>query len=325
MKNLNKLMILGMLSSAFLNAQEITLKNNQVIKAPIIKESDEKIFVDLGYKVLEIPRNEISVMKKVDEIKKDSDPNITKDSAVKKMGIFTFSESQKPEMTVESCVKSVQDAVVLVSSPVGLGSGFFINEEGFLVTNSHVIQGQTKISITLYIKKEDRIETVIINKVKIIAVNSYRDLALLQIEREESIKDLKITFVPFANFASISNGQSVFAVGNPLGLKRTVSQGIISTTNRNLEGQTQLYIQTDTPINPGNSGGPLFNKKGEVIGVNTLGVPYANSLGFAIPSKYVIDFLQNYDSFAYDKNNPNNGYHYFEFPEFVAKIKRDDL
>ena len=110
-----------------------------------------------------------------------------------------------------------------------------------------------------------------------------------------------------------------------MGLKRTVSQGIISSTNRNLEGQTQLYIQTDAPINPGNSGGPLFNKRCEVIGVNTLGVSFAQGLGFAIPSKYVIDFLQNYESFAYDKNNPNNGYHYFSFPEFKVKINKDDL
>lgn len=324
MKKLNKLILISLLSSVLLNAEEITLKNNQVIKGPIIKDNPEKVFVDLGYSILEIPRAEITSIKKDDELKKEAIA-ADKDNSVKKVGIYTISESQKPEMTVETAVKAVQDAVVLVKSPVGLGSGFFINEEGFLLTNSHVIQGQTKISITLYIKKEDRIETVVINKVKIIAVNSYRDLALLQIEREDSIKTLKINYVPFANFSTINNGQSVFAVGNPLGLKRTVSQGIISTTNRNLEGQTQLYIQTDTPINPGNSGGPLFNKKGEVIGVNTLGVPYANSLGFAIPSKYVIDFLQNYDSFAYDKNNPNNGYHYFEFPEFKLKINKEDL
>lgn len=324
MKKLNKLILISLLSSVFLNAEEITLKNNQVIKGPIIKDNPEKVFVDLGYSILEIPRTEITSIKKDDELKKEAIA-ANNDNNVKKVGIYTISESQKPEMTVETAVKSVQDAVVLVKSPVGLGSGFFINEEGFLLTNSHVIQGQTKISITLYIKKEDRIETVVINKVKIIAVNSYRDLALLQIEREDSIKTLKINYVPFANFSTINNGQSVFAVGNPLGLKRTVSQGIISTTNRNLEGQTQLYIQTDTPINPGNSGGPLFNKKGEVIGVNTLGVPYANSLGFAIPCKYVIDFLQNYDSFAYDKNNPNNGYHYFEFPEFKLKINKEDL
>lgn len=326
MKNLNKFLMLSFLGLNFLVADEITLKNNQVIKAPIIKENIDKIFVDFGFKVLDIPRSEISSIKKEEEIKQNKADDQNKDPSLKKQGFFTISQSTKEERPVEECIKQVQDAVVLVSSPVGLGSGFFINDEGFIITNSHVIQGQSKISITLYVQKQDRIETVILNKVKIIAVNSYRDLALLQIDRtEDEAKNLKISFVPIANFDNIKNGQEVFAVGNPLGLKRTVSQGIISTTNRNLQGQTQLYIQTDAAINPGNSGGPLFNKRCEVIGVNTLGVSQANGLGFAIPSKYVIDFIQNYESFAYDKNNPNNGTQYFEFPEFTVKINKEDL
>lgn len=318
--------MLSFLGLNFLVADEITLKNNQVIKAPIIKENIDKIFVDFGFKVLDIPRSEISSIKKEEELKLNKTVDQNNDPSLKKQGIFTISQSVKEERPVEECLKKVQDAVVLVSSPVGLGSGFFINDEGFIITNSHVIQGQSKISITLYVQKLDRIETVVLNKVKIIAVNSYRDLALLQIDKtEDEAKDLKIAYVPIANFDNIKNGQEVFAVGNPLGLKRTVSQGIISTTNRNLQGQTQLYIQTDAAINPGNSGGPLFNKRCEVIGVNTLGVSQANGLGFAIPSKYLIDFIQNYESFAYDKNNPNNGTQYFEFPEFTVKINKEDL
>jgi len=325
MKNLNKFLALFFLGVNLIVADEITLKNNQVIKAPIIKENIDKIFVDFGFKVIDIPRSEISAIKKDEELKTDK-PGEQNDPTFKKQGIYTLSESTKEERPVEECLKKVQDAVVLVSSPVGLGSGFFINDEGFLITNAHVIQGQSKISITLYVQKQDRIETVVLNKVKIVAVNSYRDLALLQIDKtEEEAKNLKIVFVPIANFDNIKTGQEVFAVGNPLGLKRTVSQGIISTTNRNLAGQTQLYIQTDAAINPGNSGGPLFNKRCEVIGVNTLGVSFANGLGFAIPSKYLIDFIQNYESFAYDKNNPNNGNHYFEFPEFDLKVIKEDL
>ena len=87
---------------------------------------------------------------------------------------------------------------------------------------------------------------------------------------------------------------------------------MISTTQRNFEGIT--YIQTDTQINPGNSGGPLFNDKGEVIGVTNMKIPLGEGLNFAIPARYVRDFLRNREAFAYDKNNPNSGYSYNEPP-----------
>lgn len=112
----------------------------------------------------------------------------------------------------------------------------------------------------------------------------------------------------------MNSGDSVFAVGNPLGLERTVTQGIVSNRSRNLEGQ--LYIQTDTAINPGNSGGPLFNQRGEVIGVTSRGTraDMADNLGFAIPVAYVRDFVRHREAFAFDKTNPNSGYRYLDPP-----------
>ena len=107
-------------------------------------------------------------------------------------------------------------------------------------------------------------------------------------------------------------GQPVFAIGNPLGLERTLTQGVISTTQRNFDGLT--YIQTDTPINPGNSGGPLFNSRGEVIGITNMGILGGEALGFAIPARYVKDFIQNREAFAYDKDNPNSGHNYHRPP-----------
>ena len=109
-------------------------------------------------------------------------------------------------------------------------------------------------------------------------------------------------------------GDGVFAVGNPLGLERSVSQGIVSTRSRNIEGQ--LYLQTDAAINPGNSGGPLFNLRGEVIGVTSLKAraDMADNLGFAIPVSYVKDFLRNREAFSFDKTNPNTGYRYLDPP-----------
>jgi len=102
----------------------------------------------------------------------------------------------------------------------------------------------------------------------------------------------------------------VFAIGNPLGLTRTVSQGIVSTTNRDFEGQ--LYVQTTADINPGNSGGPLFNLAGEVIGVTSMGYVFYGGLNFAIPADTVKAFIDNWDAFAYREDNPNAGFRYLQ-------------
>src|SRR5581483_11602565 len=112
----------------------------------------------------------------------------------------------------------------------------------------------------------------------------------------------------------VNVGDGVFAVGNPLGLERSVSQGIVSNRHRNIEGQ--VYLQTDAAINPGNSGGPLFNLRGEVVGVTSLGArkDIAESLGFAIPISYVKDFIRNREAFSFDKANPNTGYRYLDPP-----------
>ena len=107
-------------------------------------------------------------------------------------------------------------------------------------------------------------------------------------------------------------GDGVFAVGNPLGLERSVSQGILSTRNRNFEGL--VYLQTDAAINPGNSGGPLFNLRGEVVGVTNMKATQGDNLGFAIPITYVKDFLRNREAFSFDKDNPNTGYRYLDPP-----------
>jgi serine protease Do len=107
-------------------------------------------------------------------------------------------------------------------------------------------------------------------------------------------------------------GERVFAIGSPLGLERTVTEGILSTKTRQIAGT--LYLQTNAQINPGNSGGPLFNLRGEVIGVTTLKIPFGEGLGFAIPVEAVKYFLNHRDAFAYDNDNPSNAYRYLEPP-----------
>jgi serine protease Do len=138
-------------------------------------------------------------------------------------------------------------------------------------------------------------------------------------------RDLKLNHVVLGNEDDVNAGDQVFAVGNPLGLERTVTQGIISNRSRSLQGQ--LYLQTDTAINPGNSGGPLFNGRGEVIGVTSRGfaAAYADNLGFAIPIYYVKEFLHHREAFAFDKASPNSGYRYLDPPRRKLATQPDGL
>ncbi len=120
-----------------------------------------------------------------------------------------------------------------------------------------------------------------IRDVKILALNPYFDLALLEIPAQEG---LSFQPVYIADDDSHREGDTVFAIGSPLGLERSVSEGIVSTRNRNMDGI--VYIQTTAQINPGNSGGPLFNSRGQVVGVINMKLTFGEGLGFAIPISY---------------------------------------
>jgi serine protease Do len=138
------------------------------------------------------------------------------------------------------------------------------------------------------------------------AFNPFVDLALLKIEEAEQ----PFKSVVLGHIDQLAVGQTCFAIGNPLGLTRSVSQGIVSSTNRDYDGR--LYIQTTTDINPGNSGGPLFNLRGEVIGVTSMGYLFLGGLNFAIPVDVVQRFIENWDAFAFNEDNPNAGFRYLQ-------------
>ena len=168
-----------------------------------------------------------------------------------------------------------------------LGSGFIIDEKGIVVTNNHVIQGAEDIVVRVKGDKDF--------KAKVLGADSGMDLAVLQIESDEKFKPVK-----FGNSNNARIGDWVIAIGNPFGLGGTVTAGIISARNRSIGlSRYEDFIQTDASINQGNSGGPLFNMKGEVVGINTaiLGQSGSIGIGFAIPSnsaRRVIDQLIKY-------------------------------
>ncbi len=175
-----------------------------------------------------------------------------------------------------------------------LGSGFIINaEQGLVMTNNHVVSHATEVLVTLMDKK--------VYPAKIIGLDPKLDLALLKIYDNKRKVPAGLKQVPFGNSDQVRIAEPVFAVGNPFSLQHTVTTGIISAKNRTIGiGPFDNFLQTDASINPGNSGGPLFNFKGEVIGINTAifsRTGQSGGLGFAIPSneaKSVISDLVRY-------------------------------
>ncbi|WP_408636193.1 DegQ family serine endoprotease [Primorskyibacter aestuariivivens] len=169
-----------------------------------------------------------------------------------------------------------------------LGSGFVISEDGFVVTNNHVIEGADEILIEFFEGGE--------LPAKVIGTDPNTDIALLKVEAEEPL-----AFVSFGDSDTARVGDWVMAMGNPLGQGFSVSAGIVSARNRALSGSYDDYIQTDAAINRGNSGGPLFNMDGEVVGVNTAILsPNGGSIGigFSMASNVVIRVVDQLKEFG---------------------------
>jgi len=164
----------------------------------------------------------------------------------------------------------------------GIGSGIVEDEEGYILTNNHVIEGAREITVIFDSETQ---------KAQVIGSDPGTDLALLKIE----LKD-KLIPAPFGDSDKIKVGQWVVAIGSPLGLRFTVTHGIISAMGRELSIHPLLeLIQTNAAINPGNSGGPLLNLKGEVIGINVAIAKEGQNIGFAIPintAKEVVSILK---------------------------------
>jgi serine protease Do len=300
-------LMLGGLGPLAVSAEVIELKDGHQVVGEVVAEKPTALFVDLGFDILRIPRDQIVRRSAEGEAARPSGAAGRSENDQDPSGFFDTTDlKSKP---VKELVQRYGEAVVSIETPSGLGSGFIINDDGYAVTNNHVIEGETRIAAVLYQNTPSGLVRRRIENVEIVALNPFIDLALLKLPPQ---KDLKLGHVVLGNLNDLNAGDGVFAIGNPLGLERSVSQGIISTRNRNLEGL--VYLQTDAAINPGNSGGPLFNLKGEVVGVTSLKVTHGDNLGFAIPINYVKDFLRNREAFTFDKDNPNTGYRYLDPP-----------
>jgi len=171
-------------------------------------------------------------------------------------------------------VRMVQDQLFRIFPVEGVGSGIIVDGKGFILTNNHVIDEAQKLRITL---KDGNVFNGVV-----VGTDEVTDLAVVRVDSKEALP-----FARLGNSDQLKIGEIVIAIGNPFGLTGgpTVTAGIVSALNRSLQfesGALEL-IQTDAAINPGNSGGPLVNTNGEVIGINTAKMPYAQGIGFAVP------------------------------------------
>ena len=324
--------ILLLATTLVARADTIQLKDKAAVSGKILAEKKESIALDIGYTVLVIPRAQIEKIIHATDAelpaakttgsaattgatKPASKTAESKPETADVPGsIYRNAPANAPIRTVRELVTQLGEGVVQVRTPGGLGSGFILSEDGFLMTNFHVIEGETQIWVEVYHEKGGELERKSYKEVRIVAMNKFADLALLRIEDKDAPK---FKSVALGSTDPLAVGEHVFAIGSPLGLERTVTEGILSTKTRQLQGT--LYLQTTTQINPGNSGGPLFNLAGQVIGITNMKITFGEGLGFAIPVEAVKFFLEHRDAYSYSADNPSNPYRYLEPPSHTKQ------
>lgn len=216
------------------------------------------------------------------------------------LGAETVDFTEAAEKTVHSVVHVKNVSYRTVNNPmleffygykggqqqeqVGTGSGVIISEDGYIVTNNHVVKDASEIEITLNNNKT--------YKAKLVGTDSKMDIALLKIDA-----DTKLDYTVFADSDNVKVGEWVLAVGNPYNLTSTVTAGIVSAKARNLDASgIQSFLQTDAAVNPGNSGGALVNTRGELVGINTMISSMTGSYvgySFAVPSNIARKIIED--------------------------------
>jgi len=303
--------------------EEITLKGGDKVNGKIIKQTEKHIYVDLGFTILQIPQEEIDKVEKPGVETPEVSPAEADTETSASVDLVSFvTRKLSPvtkKYTATEIMKDYNDSVVQVFSARAWGTGFVVTPKGHIITNHHVIEGETKIGVTLFQQKGNTFEQKRIEEVEILAFNRYFDIALIQI-KEKDLAGLTLKPVRFGNMDKLKKGDAVFAVGNPgmwtregkEVLHQTVSEGIISSRSRDMNGIP--YLQTTAAINPGNSGGPIFNATGEVVGLVTYKNFWQEGIGFALPCNFIVEFIKNMEAFVYNKENLNFGYKYCPAP-----------
>ena len=189
---------------------------------------------------------------------------------------------------------------VVVGPQQSMGSGFVIDADGYIMTNAHVVEGARRVQVVLRPATADgSLATALtprprIINARVVGISTELDLALLKVD------GVKLPALVLATYSDLRQGDLVFAFGSPVGLRNSLTHGLVSAVSRTLTPDSPLiYVQTDAPINPGNSGGPLVNVRGEVVGVNTFKAGGNEGLGFAVPSATVRTAFRQLRQYGY--------------------------
>ena len=279
--------------------ETLELGNGCRLQGRVLRATEQVLFVDVGYDVLKVPVASV--------LRRETADGNRAGGVVRET---LWARAELPERSVAEGAKAMGEAVVKVEAAGGQGSGFVTHADGWVVTNFHVVEREVEVDVVVFAVGKNGFEPRTVRKCKVAAVNPEMELALVKMEPPA---DLQLKTVFLGESDAMQVGDTVYAIGAPIGLDRTVSSGIISVTNRTFAGR--CHFQITTPINPGNSGGPLFNLRGEVVGVNSAGYRGFQGLNFAIPAKYVVDFLANRDAFALDTTRSEHGVHYLPAPK----------
>ena len=265
--------VLGLLIAALVYQQVVLIINQNKIED--VSNSVSDLSSNLNKKITDVAEeNQRSISDVATSLKKlDSSFTDFRSSSDVKLG-----ELQKELGVVKSTsgdfsslIEDIIKSVVSVDASGSLGSGAFIENNGFIVTNYHVVEKASSFSVLTYDGKT--------HNAVLIGYSQPYDVALLKINEGYPVLE-------YGDSDDVKVGEKVIAVGNPLGLSFSVTEGIISGTNRGKEDFPGTYLQTDVSINPGNSGGPLINNEGELIGINNFKISgeLIEGLGFALIS-----------------------------------------
>ena len=182
-------------------------------------------------------------------------------------------------MDAQEIINKYQQAIIQIATPQGTGTGFYLKEHNVIITNDHVVRGNSEVVISgkAFAKV---MSTVFFN-------DSKYDLAFVKVPENVELPSMNL-----GTGHPVNDGDQVIAIGHPYGLNYTATEGIVSKAKRLQNGLN--YIQIDAAINPGNSGGPLVNSSGEIVGVNTFIIAGGDNLGFALPVDYLLEDLNEY-------------------------------
>ncbi len=300
-------------------AQVWTLEGGGEVIGKLVKETSLNTYVDLGPKIIELPRNSIQERRPLKEMEEEArraaNEAANRPNYDPAEGKITFRERTdfSQALSQQEILEKVKKSVVLVSNPGGLGTGWIIDEQGRVVTNHHVVGNELYQDVTIFKKDGDQWEKIKISDCEVEAFSSLLDIAIVRLDLEQvEENDIDLTTIQIAAPTSLEAGDPVYAVGNPgMGsfvLDHTISEGIVSSLARNFNDV--LYLQTTAAVNPGNSGGPLVNERGEVVGLVTLKAIFQEGVAFALPVDYILHFLRNSTAFAISEANKNKGYRY---------------